>query len=239
MSSTAPFASLGSLGPVVSAQPALRPEPITLEGRYVRICPLDAHRHAASLYAASHGAENEQVWRYLFDGPFATKDQFVQDLFAKEQSSDPLFFAIEDKLTEQAVGYAALMRIDEKHRCIEVGSILYTPSLQHTSGATEAMYLMARHVFEDLGDRRYEWKCNDLNGPSKNAALRFGFSFEGIFRQHMIVKGHSRDTAWFSMLDGEWPKRRAAFEQFLSPDNFDTEGRQKIALSTLNGLGSS
>ena len=123
------------------------------------------------------------------------------------------------------------MRIEPVHRVIEVGSILYTPALQRTTAATEAMYLMARHVFEDLGYRRYEWKCNALNQASRRAALRLGFTFEGIFRSHMIVKGRSRDTAWFSMLDSEWPARKAAFERWVSPANFDHAGRQREPLS--------
>ena len=127
------------------------------------------------------------------------------------------------------------MRVDATHRVIEVGNILYTPAMQRTIGATEAQYLFARYVFDDLGYRRYEWKCNDLNAPSKRAALRLGFAFEGVFRQHMIVKGRNRDTAWFSMLDSEWPARRAAFERWLAPENFDAAGRQKISLSSLNG----
>ena len=127
------------------------------------------------------------------------------------------------------------MRIEPAHRVIEVGSILYTPRLQRTPAATEAMYLMARHVFEDLGYRRYEWKCNALNAPSRRAALRFGFTFEGIFRQHMVVKGRNRDTAWFSMLDSEWPARKASFERWLDPSNFGPDGRQKIGLSALDG----
>src|SRR5258708_11462527 len=119
------------------------------------------------------------------------------------------------------------------HRCIEVGSIFYTQVLQGTRGATEAMYLMARHVYEDLGYRRYEWKCDALNAPSRRAALRLGFRFEGIFRQHLIVKGRSRDTAWYSMLDAEWPRRKAAFERWLDPANFDAAGRQRLSLSSL------
>jgi RimJ/RimL family protein N-acetyltransferase len=126
------------------------------------------------------------------------------------------------------------MRIEPVHRVIEVGSILYSPRLQQTTLATEAMYLMARHVFEDLGYRRYEWKCNALNAPSRRAALRLGFTFEGIFRQHMIVKGRNRDTAWFSMLDSEWPLRKANFERWLDPSNFSTDGRQKVSLSQLS-----
>jgi RimJ/RimL family protein N-acetyltransferase len=130
------------------------------------------------------------------------------------------------------------MRIEPAHRVIEVGSILLTPRLQRTVGATEAMYLMARHVFEDLGYRRYEWKCNAQNEPSRRAAERLGFIFEGVFRQHMIVKGRNRDTAWFSMLDSEWPTRKAAFERWLDPSNFDAQGRQKTSLSELNGAHS-
>jgi RimJ/RimL family protein N-acetyltransferase len=128
------------------------------------------------------------------------------------------------------------MRIEPPHRCIEVGSILFTPALQRTLGATEAMYLMAHHVFEDLGYRRYEWKCNALNEPSRRAALRLGFRFEGIFRQHMIIKGRNRDTAWYAMLDFEWPARKASFERWLAPENFDGTGRQKVSLTSLNGM---
>ena len=148
----------------------------------------------------------------------------------KSASEDPLFFAILDKPSCAPAGYACFMRIEPAHRCIEVGSILFAPSLQRTRGATEAMYLMARHVFEDLGYRRYEWKCNTLNEPSRRAALRLGFTFEGVFRQHMIVKGRNRDTAWYSMLDHEWPARKAAFERWLDPGNFDDQGRQKSPL---------
>ena len=131
------------------------------------------------------------------------------------------------------VGYQTFLRIDPPNRVIEVGNILYTPAMQRTAGATEAQYLFARYVFERLGNRRYEWKCNALNAPSRRAAKRFGFSFEGIFRQHMIVKGRNRDTAWFAMLDSEWPARKAAYERWLAPDNFDEKGHQKLRLSEL------
>jgi RimJ/RimL family protein N-acetyltransferase len=190
--------------------------------------------HAATLFDSTRGEENERLWLYLFEGPFATRADFDSHLKQKASSQDPLFFAILDKPSGDAVGYAAYMRIEPAHRVIEVGSILYTPRLQRTVGATEAMYLMARHVFEDLGYRRYEWKCNALNAPSRSAALRLGFTFEGVFRQHMIIKGRNRDTAWFSMLDSEWPKRKAAFERWLHPSNFDANGRQRMSLSTLN-----
>ena len=148
----------------------------------------------------------------------------------KEMICTRVFFAIVDKPSGRAVGYASLMRIDVTNRVIEVGNILYTPALQRTAGATEAMYLLARYVFEELGYRRYEWKCNALNEPSRKAALRLGFTFEGIFRQHFIVKGRNRDTAWFSMLDSEWPAIKADFEHWLDPANFDAAGRQKTPL---------
>jgi RimJ/RimL family protein N-acetyltransferase len=222
------------VGVQVDAIPAKRPQRIVLDGRVASVVPLDAVAHAETLYEASRGEENEGLWRYLFEGPFATRAAFDTHLKEAASSEDPLFFAILDKSSSDAVGYAAYMRIEPSHRVIEVGSILFTPRLQRTVGATEAMYLMARHVFEDLGYRRYEWKCNALNAPSRGAALRLGFTFEGIFRQHMIIKGRNRDTAWFSMLDPEWPKRKAAFERWLDPSNFDAEGRQRVSLSALN-----
>jgi RimJ/RimL family protein N-acetyltransferase len=214
--------------------PAKVPQRVRLEGGVVSIVPLDPIAHAATLYDASRGEHNNRLWRYLFEGPFAARAAFDSHLQQKASSQDPLAFAIVEKSSGEAVGYASYMRIEPAYRVIEVGSILYTPRLQRTRGATEAMYLMARHVFEDLGYRRYEWKCNALNAPSRSAALRLGFTFEGIFRQHMIIKGRNRDTAWFSMLDSEWPKRKAAFERWLDPSNFDANGKQRISLSTTN-----
>jgi RimJ/RimL family protein N-acetyltransferase len=218
----------------VDTAPAKRPKYTALDGRMVSVVPLDPIAHAGALYDGTRGEENAGLWRYLFEGPFATRDAFEAHLKQKASSEDPLFFAILEKPSGDAVGYAAYMRIEPAHRVIEVGSILFTPRLQRTIGATEAMYLMARHVFEDLGYRRYEWKCNALNAPSRSAAVRLGFTFEGIFRQHMIIKGRNRDTAWFSMLDSEWPRRKAAFERWLSPSNFDANGGQKVSLSALN-----
>jgi RimJ/RimL family protein N-acetyltransferase len=174
------------------------------------------------------------LWLYLFYGPFASRADFDAYLTQIASLDDPLYYAILDNTSGQAVGHVSYLRIEPSHRCVEVGGILYTPSLQRTPGATEAMYLMARRVFEDLGYRRYEWKCNALNAPSRRAALRLGFTYEGVFRQHMIMKGRNRDTAWFSMLDTEWPARKAAFEQWLDPANFDADGRQKTSLSELN-----
>ena len=151
---------------------------------------------------------------------------------------DPLFFAILDKATGEVLGSAALMRIVPAHGVIEVGTIGYSPRLKRTRIATDAMYLMARHVFEDLGYRRYEWKCDRTNEPSQRAALRLGFTFEGIFRQHMMIAGKNRDTAWFAMLDTEWPEKKAALQRWLDPENFDAEGRQKRSLEAIrDGLG--
>src|ERR1019366_701739 len=149
----------------------------------------------------------------------------------RSASDDPMFFAIIDKETNRPVGHAAYMRIKPAHQVIEVGNILYTRAISRKPGGTEAMYLMAHHAFERLHYNRYEWKCNALNAPSRRAALRLGFTFEGIFRQHMIVKGENRDTAWYSMLDTEWPDRKKAFEEWLAPANFDAAGRQKTRLS--------
>ncbi len=222
------------IGPEVDAHPAKLPVRTTLTGRLVTLVPLDAQQHVDALYEATHGPEKHAVWLYLFDGPFPDKESFRASIEKKAQSNDPLFFAIIDNASKLCVGHATLMRIDAPHRVIEVGNILYSPAMQRSGGATEAMYLMARHVFEDLGYRRYEWKCNSLNAPSIAAAKRYGFIYEGLFRQAVIVKGRNRDTCWFSMLDGEWPMRKRAFERWLDPSNFDAAGRQRTALSALN-----
>jgi RimJ/RimL family protein N-acetyltransferase len=216
--------------PTIDARPASRPSRVTLEGVYTKLVPLDPSRHTKDLYAPTHAAESDALWRYLFDGPFASEAEFHAALERKAASEDPLFFAITEPASGRALGYASYLRIEPAHRCIEVGSILYSPALQRTRAATEAMYLMARHAFEDLRYRRYEWKCDSLNRPSMRAALRLGFTYEGLFRRHMIVKGRSRDTAWFSMLDREWPERKAAFERWLAAENFDANGRQKTRL---------
>ena len=222
------------VGTRVDPSPAKRPQPTTLNGRIVTLTPLDATAHAKALYENICGEGTEGLWTYLFDGPFPNRATFDSALKQKEASADPLFFAILDNASGLAVGYASLMRIEPVHRCIEVGNVLFSPALQRTPGATEAMYLMARHAFEDLNYRRYEWKCNALHQRSRRAALRLGFTFEGIFRQHMIVKGRNRDTAWFSMLDSEWPVRKTDLEQWLTPSNFDAKGHQKRSLSDLN-----
>jgi RimJ/RimL family protein N-acetyltransferase len=219
------------VGAQVDASPAPRPQRCTIEGRYVTLAPLDPQAHGGALWERTAGREHDRLWVYLFHGPFPDRTAFDADLEAKAASLDPLFLSILDHATGHAAGYAAFMRIEPAHRSIEVGSILYTPALQRTRGATEAMYLMARHVLEELGYRRYEWKCDALNEPSRRAAVRLGFSFEGIFRQHMVVKGRTRDTAWYAMLDSEWPARKAAFERWLDPSNFNADGGQRSSLS--------
>ena len=223
--------TIGEIVPDVT--PALLPRRQTLQGRFVSIEPLDPVVHADALYEGTHGDDRDELWRYLFEGPFADRSTFNAHLQRQAASEDPLFFAIVDRACGLAVGQAAYLRTEPAHKVIEVGHIIFTAKLQQTAGATEAMFLMAQHIF-DLGYRRYEWKCNAMNAPSVRAARRLGFTFEGIFRQHMIVKGRNRDTAWFSMLDLEWPERKANFERWLDPDNFDRHGRQKLSLSELN-----
>jgi RimJ/RimL family protein N-acetyltransferase len=223
-----------SIGIAVEGSSAKRPERTTLSGRIVTLAPLDVNAHAEALCEDVCGPDKERLWLYLSEGPFADRASFYASLREKSVSSDPLFFAIVDNASHRPVGYAALLRIDPDHRSIEVGGILFTPRFQRTAGATEAMYLLARHIFEDLGYRRYEWKCDSLNTRSRCAALRLGFTFEGIFRQHRIVKGRNRDTAWFSMLDSEWPTRKASLERWLAPSNFDAAGQQKESLARLD-----
>jgi RimJ/RimL family protein N-acetyltransferase len=221
------------IGVETEAHAAPRPERIGLDGRFVRLEPLDADKHAADLFAVSHGPDKDTIWQYLFEAPCADFPAFRASLERKAQSTDPIFYTIIDKKSAKAVGYASLMRIDPVHRVIEVGSIMYGTPLQRTPGATEAQYLLMRYAFDTLGYRRYEWKCNALNAPSRRAAERFGFTFEGIFRQHMIVRGRNRDTAWYSILDGEWPRVKHAFEAWLALDNFDAAGVQKHRLEQL------
>jgi len=221
------------IGPEVPAHPARRPSRRVLTGRFVRLEPLDPERHAASLWQETHGPEQAQRWQYLFEAPFPDERAFREHLARKAASEDPFFFAIVEQKSGQAVGYETLMRIEPAHRCIEVGNIVYGRSLQRTPGATEAQFLLMRYVFEELGYRRYEWKCNALNAPSRRAALRFGFAFEGIFRQHMIVRGRNRDTAWYSILDGDWPSANEAFRRWLAPENFDSSGHQRSSLTAV------
>jgi RimJ/RimL family protein N-acetyltransferase len=209
------------IGELVPHGVAPRPERITLPGRYVSLTPLDPARHGSDLY---RGTTDERLWDYMGDGPYADESSFQASLVKKAASEDPLFYAIVND--RNALGYLSLLRIEPAHGVIEVGHIMYSSGLQRTRGATEAIYLLARYVFDELGYRRFEWKCNSFNEPSRRAALRYGFQFEGIFRQHMIIKGRNRDTAWFAMIDKDWPARKAAFERWLAPGNFDSEGKQ-------------
>jgi RimJ/RimL family protein N-acetyltransferase len=219
------------IGVPVDTTPAQRPGPVTLQGRYGRLEKLGA-RHAMELWQAFVG--QDQVWTYIStDGPFATEAEFSAFIAGRAAADDPYAYAIID-LSGRAVGYFTLLRIEPQMRVIEVGHVLYSPALQRTPLGTEAQYLLARYAFETLGYRRYEWKCNALNAPSWRAALRYGFVYEGTFRQHLIAKGRNRDNAWFSMLDSEWPARKANFQRWLAPDNFDGEGRQKVSLMALN-----
>ena len=199
--------------------------PVTLRGRTVTLEPLDAERHAAGLWQAVQG--HDDLWTWLFDGPFATEAALRQSIEEKQAGKSAVFLAIIPNETAKAAGYASFMRIEPAHGVVEVGNILLSPILQRTTAATEAMYLMARHIFDDLAYRRYEWKCNAQNQPSRRAAQRLGFTYEGIFRQHLVVKDRNRDTAWFSMLNTEWPARKRAFESWLDPANFDGAGRQR------------
>jgi RimJ/RimL family protein N-acetyltransferase len=215
---------------VIPAQP---PRRTVLEGRLVRVAPLDAAAHSAAIYAGTHGEDQDTRWAWMSDGPFPDLPAFEAQMARKQESEDPLYFALVERASGMPGGYASYLRITPAHGVIEVGDIMYTRRFQRTAAATEAMYLMARHAFEDLGYRRYEWKCNALNEPSRRAALRLGFTFEGIFRQHMIVKGKNRDTAWFAMLDSEWPLRKRNFERWLEESNFDAAGWQKVPLSSL------
>jgi RimJ/RimL family protein N-acetyltransferase len=213
-------------------KPARPPTREPLEGRYCRLEPLDPARHAESLFNANALDREGRMWTYLYSGPF---DDFASYRAWAERSAvsdDPFFYAIADRQAGRAVGLAAYLRIDVSHGTIEVGHLTFSPLLQRTVAATEAMYLMMKNAFE-LGNRRYEWKCNALNAPSRAAATRLGFTYEGLFRQAAVAKGRNRDTAWYAIIDAEWPRLDAAFQRWLDPENFDVDGKQKLRLSEL------
>lgn len=197
-----------------------------MEGQHVRLEPLDADRHGAGLFAAATLPDADERFRYLPDYPPGNLEEFRPWLEKAAASPDPLFFAVIDLASGKVAGRQTFMRIDAANGVIEIGNILWSAIMARRPAATEAFYLFARHVFDELGYRRYEWKCNDRNEPSKRAALRFGMQFEGVFRQHLVVKGENRDTAWYSMLDSEWPLNRAALEAWLAAENFDEAGQQ-------------
>lgn len=222
------------LGEPVDFQPLPPPGREELNGRHVTLRPLDAARDAESLYAVSHPPDGDPaIWTYLFDGPYDDVEQMRHELSTAERSEDPLFFTLVPGGAEQPCGMASYLRIVPEHGVIEIGNIWFGTLLQRTTAATEAIYLLARHAFDDLGYRRLEWKCNALNAASRRAADRFGFTFEGIFREHLVVKGRNRDTAWYSIIDREWPANRDAFERWLDPENFDAAGVQRRSLTQL------
>lgn len=210
--------------------PRERPHRVAMEGHYVRLEPLDADRHGDALFAASATADSDQRFRWLGEQPPRDRGTFQAWLERVEASQDPLWFVVIDKASGSIAGRQTFMRIDAANGVVEIGNILWNPPVARKPAATEALFLFASHAFDELGYRRFEWKCNNENEPSKRAALRFGFSFEGVFRQHMIIKGRNRDTAWFAMIDEDWPTIRRAFEEWLDPANFDTEGRQRRRL---------
>ena len=217
--------------PVQGWIPRPLPPASPMTGRYCRLERADADRHAADLFAPYAEAEDDRDWTYLsLDRP-QDEGQYAAWLRAAALQPDPFFQAIIDQATGRACGVASYMRIDPANGVIEVGNINLAPRLKRTRVATEAMFLMMRRAFDELGYRRYEWKCDSLNAPSRAAAARYGFRFEGVFRQAVVYKGRNRDTAWFSIIDAEWPRLRAAFERWLDPANFDAEGRQREPLA--------
>jgi len=219
--------------PVPDFAPPPRPPRTPMQGRTCRLEILDKARHAADLLAAYQTAEDSRSWTYLPYGPHADLAAFEAWMDKTALGDDPLFHAVIDLETEKAVGVASYLRIDPPLSSIEVGHIHFSPLMQQGISSTETMYLMMARAFDELGYRRYEWKCNNLNEASKRAALRLGFTFEGVFRQMMVTKGRNRDSAWFSLLDREWPMVKDAFQEWLDPSNFDADGRQKQSLSDL------
>lgn len=224
---------IGCPVPGWSARP--RPTRAVIAGRYCRLEPVDVERHAVELFARYMEAPDVRDWTYLFHERPQTLGAFHAYLAELARTEDPLHFAIVDPGAHGAVGTAALHRIDCAHGVIEVGSIAYSPRMKRTPAGTEAIYLFMRLAFDELGYRRFEWKCDSLNAPSRAAAERFGFTFEGVFRRAIVYKGRSRDTAWYSLIAEEWPRIRAAFESWLSPENFDQLGRQRRSLREIRG----
>jgi RimJ/RimL family protein N-acetyltransferase len=222
------------LGPEVDWTPVERPGPAELQGTHVRLRPIDPATDAEPLYAVSHPPEGDlAIWTYLPDGPYESPEHLGRMLTWAATSDDPLYITIVDRRDDRPVGQASYLRMKPEFGTIEIGHIWFGIPLQRTTAATEAIYLLAAHVFDDLGYRRLEWKCNALNAPSRRAAERFGFSFEGVFRNHQVIKGRNRDTAWYGMTNDDWPRIRAAFQTWLDPSNFDHEGAQRSRLRDL------
>jgi RimJ/RimL family protein N-acetyltransferase len=209
------------------------PQRVTLHGRYCRLEPLQPDRHASALYGAYAKAPDGRDWTYLAVGPFNDEISYRRYAESAAASTDPLHFAVINLASGRAVGTLALMRIDPTNGVIEVGSVAFSPELQRTPASTEAQYLLMKYVFDTLGYRRYEWKCDNLNALSRKAAVRLGFRYEGTFRQAVVYKGRSRDTAWFSIIDSEWSALAAAFDAWLSPQNFDAQCAQRLCLTAI------
>jgi RimJ/RimL family protein N-acetyltransferase len=228
------------LGEPVDFRPVLPPSREPLRGQHVLLRPLDPAGDADDLYQASHPPDGDRsIWTYLFDGPYDNVAHMRGALIAQAASEDPLFFAVVPLPDRGPRGVASYLRITPVFGVIEIGNIWFGTSMQRTAGATEAIYLLARRAFDELGYRRLEWKCNSLNAASRRAAARFGFSFDGVFRNHMVVKGRNRDTAWYSIVDEDWPRVRAGFEQWLAPRNFDASGQQRRRLGELTATAGS
>lgn len=214
--------------------PRPRPAREALIGATVRLEPLSIAHHAASLFEAAHGTGSDPaLWDHMSYGPFADEAEFADWIGKQAASDDPHFYAVVDIASGRALGMVSYLRIEPEHGVIEIGHIWFGAGLQRSRGATEAIFLLARHAFDELGYRRLEWKCNAVNDRSRQAAERFGFTFEGVFRQHLITKGKNRDTAWFSIIDNEWPAIHDGFEHWLADDNFDERGEQKRSLAEL------
>ncbi|HYF07344.1 MAG TPA: GNAT family protein [Acetobacteraceae bacterium] len=222
---------VGDPVPGWTARPRPGPEPMV--GRYCTLEKLDAAKHADGLFEAYMEAPDGRDWTYLFVDRPATREAYREYAEKNAASPDPYHYAIRDNATGLLIGTSSLMRIDPAMGVIEVGNITYSPRIQKRPAGTEAQYLQMRRAFDELGYRRYEWKCDSLNAPSRAAATRYGFVFEGIFRQAVIYKGRNRDTAWFSVIDREWPALKSAFERWLDPTNFDADGRQRARLRDL------
>lgn len=218
--------------PLPEWQPRPYPQRVQLEGRLCRLEPLNV-AHAPALFAALQTAPDTRDWTWLLREPDSSAASFGAWVKSVEQLADPLHFAVVDKQSGAPVGSLALMRIDSANGVMEVGHVHFSPRLSRTAMATEAQWLLMRYAFDTLGYRRYEWKCNSLNEPSRRAAQRLGFQYEGRFRQALVIKGHNRDTDWFSIIDKEWPQVASALRSWLAPDNFDAEGRQRRTLQSL------
>ncbi len=221
------------IGPALDWEPCEPPSTTPMEGRFCRLEAADANRHAEGLFEAARTDADDRMWTYLPYGPFDSADAYGRWMLTTCASDDPLFFAIVDRATGRPTGMASLMRIEPAVGVVEIGHVQLSPRLQRSSAATEAMFLLLRRVFAEAGYRRCEWKCDDLNAPSRRAAERLGFRFEGIFRQATIYKGRNRDTAWYSILDAEWPALDEAFRSWLDESNFDADGAQRRPLSAL------